>query len=175
MPESGRGEPGIRTALPKLLDQYRLLSKPVGDRKADDAWIERLCQTIYASDRDQAADAVAAALAEGFSTDDVAEAICLAANRLVLRDPGRERGHGDKPAGSVHGASVGVHASDAANAWRQESTATISIAIAPSGQAVTHAGDWPSSRRPWHMSHFPTTPRSALYCGTPYEQFHVQY
>jgi hypothetical protein len=25
------------------------------------------------------------------------------------------------------------------------------------------------------MSHLPTTPRSGLYCGTPYEQFHVQY
>ena len=25
------------------------------------------------------------------------------------------------------------------------------------------------------MSHFPTTPRSALYCGTPYEQFQTQY
>ena len=31
------------------------------------------------------------------------------------------------------------------------------------------------ARRPWHMSHLPTTPRSGLYCGTPYEQFHVQY
>ena len=25
------------------------------------------------------------------------------------------------------------------------------------------------------MSHLPTTPRSGLYCGTPYEQFQVQY
>src|SRR5438552_17250453 len=25
------------------------------------------------------------------------------------------------------------------------------------------------------MSHLPTTPRSGLYWGTPYEQFHVQY
>jgi hypothetical protein len=33
----------------------------------------------------------------------------------------------------------------------------------------------PSLSRLWHMSHLPTTPRAALYCGTPYEQFHVQY
>jgi hypothetical protein len=44
----------------------------------------------------------------------------LAANRLVLHDPGRREGqtNADKPAGSCHGDSVGVHASDAANAWR---------------------------------------------------------
>jgi hypothetical protein len=114
----GGPAPGVRSALPKLLDQYRLLSRPGGDRKADDAWIDQLCQTIYASDREQAADAVAAALADGFSTDDVAEAISLAANRLVLRDPGRTRGDAGKPVGSIHGASVGVHASDSANAWR---------------------------------------------------------
>src|SRR4029077_3318532 len=43
----------------------------------------------------------------------------LAANQLVLHDPGRRREDTPKkPIGSVHGASVGVHASDAANAWR---------------------------------------------------------
>ena len=38
----------------------------------------------------------------------------------MLRDPGRrpENQTPEKPAGSVHGDSVGVHASDAANAWR---------------------------------------------------------
>lgn len=113
-----RPTPGIRATLPKLLDQYALLSKPVGARKADDSWIEHLCQTVYASDRDRAADAVAAALAEGFCPEDIGEAIALAANRLVLRDPGRVRAEQGKPLGSVHGASVGVHASDSANAWR---------------------------------------------------------
>jgi len=50
----------------------------------------------------------------------VGEAIALAACRLVLHDPGRNaRQVSDgKPVGSVHGDSVGVHASDAANAWR---------------------------------------------------------
>src|SRR5204863_7681047 len=44
--------------------------------------------------------------------------INLAANRLVLCDPGRRDADGPKQRGSVHGDSVGVHASDAANAWR---------------------------------------------------------
>ncbi len=73
---------------------------------------------MYGGGRTKAADAVAAALAEGFSPEAIGEAIALAANRLVLHDPGRQEADGDKPVGSVHGASVGVHASDAANAWR---------------------------------------------------------
>lgn len=110
--------PGIRATLPKLLDQYRLAGRKAGDRKADDAWIEKMCQTIYGGGRDRAADAAAAALAEGIAPESVGEAISLAANRLVLCDPGRVRAEAGKPIGSVHGASVGVHASDSANAWR---------------------------------------------------------
>src|SRR5262249_58754898 len=68
--------------------------------------------------RGRAGDAVAAALAEGFSPEAVGEAISLAANRLVLCDRGRQKAEVGKPVGSVHGASVGVHASDSANAWR---------------------------------------------------------
>ena len=50
----------------------------------------------------------------------VGEAISMAANLLVLHDPGRskQRSTPQKPPGGVHGDSVGVHASDAANAWR---------------------------------------------------------
>ncbi len=113
-----RAMPGVRATLVKLLDKYRLLGRKPGDKKGDDTWTEKLCQAIYAGNRDQAAEAAAAALADGFSTEDVGEAISLAANRLVLRDPGRTRAEDGKPIGSVHGASVGVHASDSANAWR---------------------------------------------------------
>jgi hypothetical protein len=108
----------IRTLLPKLLDQYRLLDRPLGRRPAEDGWVERMSQTIYSGGRERAADAVAAALAEGISPEAIGEAMSLAANRLVLCDPGRQRAEPDKPKGSVHGASVGVHASDSANAWR---------------------------------------------------------
>ena len=112
--------PEVREVLPRLLDEHRLLSKAPGTRKADDAWVEQLAQSIFAGTREQAADAAAAALAEGMAPDAVGEAISLAANLLVLHDPGRTEKNStpQKPPGCVHGDSVGVHASDAANAWR---------------------------------------------------------
>jgi hypothetical protein len=112
--------PGLRSLLPRLLDQYKLVGRPVGKRKAENAWVERLAETVCFSDNDRAAAAVAAALAENMLPEDVGEAIALAANRLVLGDPGRSKEEDDegKPEGSVHGNSAGVHASDAANAWR---------------------------------------------------------
>jgi hypothetical protein len=113
-----RPEPGVRAVLPKLIDQHRLLSQPLGKRTAEDTWIERFSLVVYGSRRDQAAEVVAAALAEGFDPESVGEAISLAANRLVLCDPGRAQADGVKYKGSCHGDSVGVHASDAANAWR---------------------------------------------------------
>ncbi len=116
----GGATPAIRTVLPKLLDQYKLLSVAPGERRAEDDWIDKLGRLIANSTREVAADAVAAALAEGIATEDVGAAISRAANELVLRDPGRpkEWASAEKPVGSVHGDSVGVHASDSANAWR---------------------------------------------------------
>src|SRR5437773_2156120 len=109
-----------RTLLPKMLDDHKLLGRSPGDRKAEDSWVEQMSQTIFKSTPQQAAEAVAAALAEGMSPADLGEAITLAANQLVLRDMGRtprEESPG-KPPGSVHGDSIGVHACDSANAWR---------------------------------------------------------
>ena len=113
-------EPPLRKLTPRLLDDYKLLSQKTGSRRADCGWIEQLAQTIFARTREQAAEAVAAALAEGFAPEDIGEAMSLAANLLVLHDPGRPEkwASADKPKDSVHGASVGVHASDAANSWR---------------------------------------------------------
>jgi hypothetical protein len=109
---------GMRELLPKLMEAHRLLSKKPGTRKGDDAWVEKLAKTIYADPREKVAEAVAVALGEGFAADSVAEAISLAATQLVLCDRGRGRAWPGKPLKSVHGDSVGVHASDAANAWR---------------------------------------------------------
>jgi hypothetical protein len=107
-----------------LLDQYKLVGRPLGKRRADDAWVEHLSRTIYGGTRAQAAEAAAAALAEGMAPEAVAEAMVVAANRLVLCDQGRpkEWAQDGKPVGSCHGDSVGVHASDAANAWRNIAT-----------------------------------------------------
>jgi hypothetical protein len=112
-----------RTLLPKLLEEHKLLGRSAGDRKPDDAWVEQLCQTFFKGTAEQAAEAAAAALADGIEPSAVGEAISLAANQLVLRDmgrPPREESPG-KPPGSVHGDSIGVHACDSANAWRNMS------------------------------------------------------
>jgi hypothetical protein len=109
-----------RTLLPKMLEEYKLNGRSSGERRVDDAWIDEMSQTIFKSTPAQAAEAAAAALAEGISPDDLGEAMTLAANQLILRDQGRtprEEVPG-KPVGSVHGDSIGVHACDSANAWR---------------------------------------------------------
>jgi hypothetical protein len=117
--ENRGGRPiAIQTLLPKLLDQYKLVGKKFGTREGDDAWVESLAKVVYGSGRERAADAVAAAIAEGFTPASIGEAISLAANKLLLHDRGRDRADGAKQVGSVHGDSVGLHASDAANAWR---------------------------------------------------------
>ena len=109
-----------RTLLPRMLEEHKLLGRSPGTRSAEDKWIDEMSQTIFKSTPEQAASAVAAALAEGMSPSALGEAISLAANQLVLRDLGRtprDESPG-KPPGSVHGDSIGVHACDSANAWR---------------------------------------------------------
>jgi len=114
-----RGDEPLRSLLPRLLETADSRGKATVECQPDYRWVEELGQKIYASTREQAAEAVALALAEGISPEAIGEAISLAANQLVLHDPGRRKEDtAAKPKGSVHGASVGVHASDAANAWR---------------------------------------------------------
>src|SRR4051812_20289946 len=109
-----------RVVLPRLLDEYKLIGRAPGTRTADDAWVDRMSRTIFEGTPDQAAEAAAAALAEGMAPDAVGEALSLAANQLILRDAGRtaREAQANKPLGSVHGDSIGVHACDSANAWR---------------------------------------------------------
>jgi hypothetical protein len=116
-----RGDPvnGVAKLLPKLVEKHELQKRERGTRRADEAWIDRLAQTIFSGDGPTAAGAAAEALAEGFDPEDVGAAMSVAATRLLLNDPGLSREQPGRPAGSVHGASVGVHASDAVNAWRQ--------------------------------------------------------
>jgi hypothetical protein len=120
MREKKRPHSPIRTLLPQLMDEHKLLAKAPGNRKPDDAWVEELADVIFSGSREQGAAAAAAAIGEGFDLESVGEAISLAANKLVLHDPGRleKYSNDQKPPGCVHGDSVGVHASDAANAWR---------------------------------------------------------
>src|SRR5690606_38236121 len=106
-----------RALLVKLLDEHQLPGRPAGRREAEDAWIESLSMAILSSSADQAAGAIAAAIAEGFRADDVGEAISLAANQLVLRQVDVWEGNGAYGA-RAHGGWPGVHSSDAVAAWR---------------------------------------------------------
>lgn len=110
----------MRTMLPKLLDQYKLAGKPAGSKTVDDAWVEKLSETLFKGSPDQAAEAVAIALSEGYSPAAIGEAISLGANQLVLRDNGRTAAEAQagKPVGSVHGDGIGVHSCDSTHAWR---------------------------------------------------------
>jgi hypothetical protein len=105
-------ESEIRKVLPKLLDQYKLAGKTLGKRDPGDKAVDELCQAIYNGPNYKAAEAAAAALAEGIDPEVVGEAIALASNQLVLR----QGSQGDL--WRTHGDSAGVHASDATNAWR---------------------------------------------------------
>ena len=109
-----------RALLPRLFDQHHLPRTSPGTKRPGDEWVASMCKTIFESSPPAAADAVAAALAEGIDPSEIGEAIALAANQLVLRDAGRPERWASpgKPPGSVHGDSIGVHASDAVNAWR---------------------------------------------------------
>lgn len=110
----------VRRLLPRLLEEHRLLGRDLGSRAAEDAWVERFSQTLLGATKEDAAGAVAEALAEGIAPEAISEALSLASNQLVLRDEGRtaREAQPNKPVGSVHGDSIGVHASDSTNAWR---------------------------------------------------------
>ncbi len=108
----------VRALLPRLLERKMRLARDA--RPAEDGWVDHLSRAIFEGSPETAAEAAADALAEGFSPDSVGEAIALAANQLILRDSGRRKPEVQpgKPEGSVHGDSIGVHACDSANAWR---------------------------------------------------------
>jgi len=109
-----------KALLPRMLEEHKLLGRIPGTRQVDDAWVDEFSQTLFKSTGAQAAEAMANALADGVNPAALGEAITLAANQLVLRDIGRTAREEitGKPIGSVHGDSIGVHASDSANAWR---------------------------------------------------------
>ena len=114
----GNAPDEIHALLLKLMDEHGLDRRDAGTRTLDTAALERLSDTFFSGDRATAARAAASALADGVAPEDVGAAMSLAATRLLLNDPGYTQAQPGKPIGSVHGASVGVHASDAANAWR---------------------------------------------------------
>jgi hypothetical protein len=85
MRDKGQSRSSVREVLPRLLDEYDLLSKPLGDRQAEDGWVEDLAGTIVRGTREQAADSAADALAEGMDPEAVGEAISVAAASKTVR------------------------------------------------------------------------------------------
>jgi hypothetical protein len=102
------------------MDQFGLERCAWGTKDPGDPWVEEMLHTLWTSAPEQAAEAVAEAIKEGINPARIFEAISLTTNQLVLCDGGRKKewAQAGKPEGSVHGDSVGVHASDAAHAWR---------------------------------------------------------
>jgi hypothetical protein len=131
----GRAPSPIRDEVPKLIDEFKLVTTPLGNRDLDDAAVDELAMTIYRSDRVNASRAVAAALADGVSTRSICEAISLACNQLTLRQSGNPL--------RTHGASAGVHGSDAANAWRHM--------VSHANELNTKVGLLVSA---WHTGHY---------------------
>ena len=130
-PGAAKYAAGLRIKLPAVIDQFKLQDRPWGTKVVDDQWVNAMVETLFKSTPDQAADVAGAALAEGIAPHRIFEAISLTANQLLLRDIGRTGNQiqAGKPAGSVHGDSIGVHASDSAHAWR---------GIATAGNALHH-------------------------------------
>jgi hypothetical protein len=160
-----------RQILASTLDQHRLLGKELGSREVDDQWIDHAAMAIFEGTPKQAADLAGAALADGIEPDALGEAICLAANQLILRDFGRTPNDevAGKPLGSVHGDSIGVHACDSANAWRNlaragnarnKTACLIMGAYQASRDRVDRGGDflhWQPLPLPRHVAEFTTT------------------
>ncbi len=111
---------GIRELLPRLLDEFRLLGRSLGAVDPGEIWISSAAEHVAMGSPETAARLAAGALAEGISSEAVGEAISLASMRLLLHDRGlnAQQASASRPVGSVHGASIGVHAADSANAWR---------------------------------------------------------
>ena len=167
---------GPKNTLVAMLDQHHLLEKSAGDRVPDDAWVDAMSMSIFKATPQQAAELAAAALADGIAPDGVGQAISLAANQLILRDRGRTPADEvvGKPVGSVHGDSIGVHACDSANAWRNlarvsNARNTYACLILGAYQVavdrVGRGGDflnWSPVPVQWHVDHTPETDPAAL-------------
>lgn len=150
--DGNKPESPIRALVPKLLDQYKLAGKKLGTRDPGDAAVEELGRAIYLGPREQAAEAAAAALADGISPEVVGEAISLASNLYVLcQGADKWRTHGDSP---------GVHSSDATNAWRNMARyAEPRHAISGLIVAAYHAG---VQSKPFQTPAWPTDEHRAL-------------
>ncbi|MGI8979868.1 MAG: hypothetical protein ACR2FY_11640 [Pirellulaceae bacterium] len=166
----------VRKVLPAVMDQFKLDSRECGTKTVDDKWVMDMMNTLFTATPQQGAEAVAAAIVEGINPLRITEAISLTANQLVLRDAGRtaKQVQPGKPEGSVHGDSIGVHASDSAHAWRNialaANTRNKNAALVLAGYQVAldrteRGGDFQTwKNRPWteHLEQVKSTEKCEL-------------
>lgn len=120
-PRRANSSHNVGDSLAAMIDDSFHKRPQAATRTADDQWIANFTELLLTTQPEQAAAAAAAALQDGFPDSAISEAVSCAACQLVLRDAGRppEWAQPNKPPGSVHGDSIGVHASDTAHAWKQ--------------------------------------------------------
>ncbi len=112
--DQGRKASPIRQHIPKLMDEYGLEGIKIGSKEPDDHWLQDFANTLYNSTKFEASNVVAESMAGGIAPKSICQAISMACTQLTLRQSGNPL--------RTHGASAGVHSSDAANAWRQMAT-----------------------------------------------------
>ena len=121
-PNRQKGSHNVSEPLAAMIeDSFAGISASAQPQAIDAQWVQQFSELLLKTPPLQAAAAATAALAEGINPAAISQAVSAAACQLVLRDAGRppEWAQPNKPAGSVHGDSIGVHASDTAHAWRQ--------------------------------------------------------
>ncbi len=160
-----------RAIVPNLLEKHVLPRAKPGTKAADDQWVESFCETILASTSEQAGEAVALALAEGFLPEHIGEAISMATNQLVLRQV--ENWEGRSTNGRrTHGDSPGVHASDTTNAWRNMARVgsprhqAAGLMLAAMDAARSHGWTQPNKSLGYSKSPHPRTEDSKLVKAT---------
>ena len=122
--------PEGRQIFPNLSARENLIATAANTGRGANAWtLDKIgplaltaddCGLVLIIDEDRRTCGTGAAIAEGIAPERIFEAISNRTNEVVLCDPGRKKEWASpgKPEGSVHGDSAGVHASDAAHAWR---------------------------------------------------------
>jgi hypothetical protein len=161
-----------RTLLPKLLEQHKLLDRTPGTRTADDQWVDELSQTFFKSTAPQAAEAAAAALAEGFAPAAIGEASSATTAARPPRSPRASRraastatASGFTPATArTRGATSPASAMRGTPSPASSSARIKSRSTAPTAAVISRTG----SRSPSNaMFRKPKPPTSARCCAKP--------
>ena len=104
--------------MPKLLDQHKLLGSKPGTRSADDAWVEKFANSVFAASADGARGWSRRRWPRVQRGGHRASPGAARTSSPPRPGPAEAWTSANKPIGSVHGDSVGVHSCDTIHAWR---------------------------------------------------------